>query len=104
MAKIADYFISKVRYEEINGKRHVSKVFVHENNQENKFGVGTDWKRQEVVDGIDNKFTFYTIIKKDDGSWKTGAEVIKIRVNGKYYIKTEANNTEKDNLENLPEY
>lgn len=51
-----------------------------------------------------NNATYIPILKGDNGNWKKGAKVEKILVDGVYYLKTVANNTKKDNLENLPEY
>jgi hypothetical protein len=103
MAKWADYLISKVRYEENEKTKHIVKVYVHTDNDD-KVSGGIDWTRKEVIDTLDKGKTFYTIFKGDNGNWKKGAKVEKILVDGVYYLKTVANNTKKDNLENLPEY
>ncbi|KGA36571.1 DUF3892 domain-containing protein [Pectobacterium brasiliense] len=99
--KWADYLISKVRY---NDKHtHIDEVMVHEDKGD-KVGSGNSEKRQWIINKLDAGYTFYTIITGNDGKWKKGQQVVKDRVNGTDYITTKPNRTEKDNLENLPEY
>lgn len=63
-------------------------------------GEGMDVRRETVVDLIERQkksvYTYY----EEDGTWVTGAPV---RVTSKKFIRTKADDTEEDNLENLPE-
>lgn len=98
---LAHYGISAVRYN--NRKTHIERVRVHEINNDNKASNPEDWTREDVVSTIDRKFTFVTLIKTSNG-WKVREYVRTIIVNGRKYIRTDANQVESDNLENLPEY
>jgi hypothetical protein len=103
MAKWADYLISEVRYVVTVATRHIASVKVHEDKGE-QVGGSTVWTRKDVINAIDLKTTFFTITKTEKGEWKKGAAVEKIQISNEWYIKTERDNTKKDNLENLPEF
>lgn len=51
---------------------------------------------------IKNKNSFVTILKNSAGNWDRGASVHIFERNGKKYLKTVADETEKDNLGDLP--
>ncbi len=103
MEKWAEYLISEVKYVETTTTKHISQVKVHVDTGD-KVADSKIWSRQDVINAIDLKSTFMTITKAPDGNWKKGAEVIKILVNNVHYIKTEPDNTTKDNLGSLPEF
>lgn len=103
MNKWADYLISEVRYLETVNTKHISSVKVHEDKGD-KIGKSTIWTRQDVINAIDLNNTFCTIIKTEKNEWKKGALIEKIKISSEWYIKTEKDNTKKDNLENLPEF
>jgi len=102
MAKWADYLISAVHYTETNKKRYISQVQVHVDKGDT-VGPANIQSRAEVLTNIDNNFTFKTIFKNNN-EWKEGENVRKVKINNYFYLKTDANNTEQDNLENLPEF
>lgn len=101
MSKWADCGISAVRFD--SAHTHIDKVRVHLDN-ETLFGPQVEKSRQDVVSAIRKGVLFVTILKGDDGNWKKGQPVFIITLNGKEYIKTIENKTEKDNLDNLPEF
>ena len=103
MTKWADYLISSVRYVETATTKHISHVKVHVDN-DNTFGHPKERKRQDVINAIDLKSTFCTITKNTNGDWSKGALVEKMQIFGDWYIKTEKDNTTKDNLGALPEF
>lgn len=103
MSKWADYLISEVRYAETATTKHISSVKVHDDKGD-KVGSSTVWTRQDVINAIDSKNTFCTITKTEKGEWKKGAMIEKIQISNEWFIKTERDNTKKDNLENLPEF
>ncbi|MDD5544766.1 MAG: DUF3892 domain-containing protein [Acidobacteriia bacterium] len=101
MAKWADYGISAVRF---NIKHtHIDRVRVRSDNGDT-FGSPVDHSRQQVVDAIEAGTTYVTIIKSKDDKWEKGQKVIIVEINGAKYLKTTKNETEKDNLDKLPEY
>ena len=66
MSKWADYLISEVRYIETTTTKHITSVKVHEDKGD-KVGNSTIWNRQEVINAINLKSTFCTIIKTEKG-------------------------------------
>jgi hypothetical protein len=103
MAKWADYLISAVRYTESNNKNYISQLKVHSDNDDNVSEAST-WTKQDVINKIDNNFSFKTIYKNKENQWSKGEDVKKIKIGINYYLRTDSNNTPKDNLENLPEF
>jgi hypothetical protein len=100
LAKWADYLISAVRYDGDNS--HIIKVKTHVDT-----GDGVDKpfeeKRETVISKLKNGKEYCTIIKKD-GNWKRGQMVHIVQVKGNEYIRTDKNETDKDNLGSLPEF
>lgn len=98
MAKWADYVIT--------GKREDQTKITHvERRVDNggSLGVATTVSRQTVVNDIKiNKKTHVTAYRKD-GKWQKGEDVRVVTVNGVDYLRTDANQTPKDNLDNLPD-
>jgi len=100
MVKWADFLISEVRY---NAEHtHIDKVKTH---IDTGGGVGKFYEeiRSQVISNLQNHKTYYTIVKKDDG-WHRGSKVDIFPVNNKLFIKTSPNQTEDDNLGELPEF
>ncbi len=101
MNKWADYGISEVRYD--SDHTHITMVRVRPDNGD-EFGPSEDRRREDVVDEIKKGTSYITIIKNEKGDWTKGQAVIVVEVNGVEYIKTVDNDTESDNLEELPEF
>lgn len=100
MVKWADYCISAVRYN--NNGTHIERAQVRKDS-DSSVGVPESWTRNEVIDALDKGYTFVTIIKNGN-SWNKGADVHKVIVNQRKYIRTDKNKRASDNLENLPRY
>ncbi|HUT98513.1 MAG TPA: DUF3892 domain-containing protein [bacterium] len=98
MAKWADYLISCCTYEE----GHIEKVGVREHSN-GGVGSATTRTRSWVLGRMDAGYSFCTITKDSDGEWRKGALVHIVTVNGKRYLRTDANYRESDNLGELPE-
>ncbi len=101
MSKWADYLISAVRYDSSHEK--IESVRTHEDKGDE---VGTPYyeSRSDVVSNIENGYTYCTIIKSTEGKWDRGEDIHIIKVGSNKYIRTDNNTTNKDNLENLPEF
>lgn len=99
--KWADYLISEVQFNDAD--THIVKVKVHKDNDDTVGGLSV-WTRQDVIDSIDKGYTFATIYQNSAGNWTFGAKVITVTIEGTRYIKTRADNTKKDNLDNLPRF
>jgi len=63
-------------------------------------------KRTTVIANLKAKRTYYTAppSKTETGKVTKGAPVGIVVVNGTEYIRTDANKTARDNLDNLPTY
>ncbi|MCW7755415.1 DUF3892 domain-containing protein [Desulfobotulus sp. H1] len=99
MAKWADYGISAVRYD--SDDQYIDKVKVHKDNGDT-IGAGETWTRTDVLSKMDDDKTFITILKDSNDKWKKGQDIHIITVNGRRFLRTDANERAKDNLENLP--
>jgi hypothetical protein len=102
MTKWADYLISEVRFN--SAGTHIDEVRTHTDTGDKVSGTTEDMTRQAVIDYLDSDKTFVTIYKNSDGSWKKGATVDTVTINGVRYIKTHSDGTEKDNLDELPPF
>lgn len=100
MDKWADYGISAVSYDKDH--EHIERVEIRKDNGD-KFGQAEIHPRQNIIKAIEAGTTFVTIVN-DGQNWNKGSEVFVITVNGRKFIKTKSDNTEADNLENLPEF
>lgn len=99
---MADYYITKKRMDA--EKKHIEKVkyrYAYSNS------VGTyefEKKRSEIIKSIEvDKKKYRTAIEKN-GEWIIGEDVHVVPIKGKKYIRTDKNETEEDNLGNLPEF
>jgi hypothetical protein len=63
-----------------------------------------EFSRSEVIEKINSGLIFYTFIKNEKGEYIPGEKIDVYTVNGTEWLKTKKNDTEKDNLEMLPEY
>jgi hypothetical protein len=102
MAKWADYLISAKRCDVLGA--HIQKLQVHVDKGD-VIGSPSVWLRSQVVDAIeDTSKTFFTITWTDDDEWKKGEKVHIVTVDGVKYLRTDANETDEDNLDELPEF
>lgn len=96
--KWADFCISAVKYN--SDGTHIDSVLVHVET-DTGIAAGKPMTRPEVVKLLEQKKTFVTIVKTAEGKWRKGAPVGIFPVETRY-IKTAADKSERDNLENLP--
>ena len=82
---------------------HIVKVLCH-NDLGDKIRKNFEEERKSVIKNISSGYAYCTIFKGNDSNWKKGQDVHKISIKGNEYIRTDKNQTEKDNLENLPEF
>lgn len=101
MEKWADYLISAVRYDSEHS--HIEKVRVREDKGAKVGSSVFESSRQEVIENIKSNKTYITIFEGQNNNWKKGEEVHIIVVGETEYIRTDQNQEECDNLENLPE-
>jgi len=79
MAKWADYLISKVEFN--TPETHIVKVEAYTDTGD-KLGAMAELTRQTVIALIDKGYTFSTIFQNSDGTWREGARVITITIDG----------------------
>lgn len=92
------YYVSKVSYN--SSDTHIDYLLTHKMTADNNMESEQLLTRTEVVKLIKNGKTFMTMTIKD-GKWVVGAPINIIRVETDF-LKTSADKTDIDNLENLP--
>jgi hypothetical protein len=101
--KWADYVITAVRFNAAG--THIEQVKVSEHDVENSQLVNMVIKsRSSVVASIGSGYTFCTATQNSNGGYSYGAEVKIVTIEGTKYIKTKADSSKKDNLDNLPTF
>jgi hypothetical protein len=101
MAKWADYCISAVQYDDTHTRIVSVKAF---KDNGDKLTDESTYARQTIVKAIEAGTSLITVTRSTDGKWQKGQPIIVVSINNAKYIKTTNNNTESDNLENLPEF
>jgi hypothetical protein len=96
MAKWADYFISGVWKDTSGIITHVMLLSV---NEENQYAKGVKASCTTVIRLLKIEKQIMTVTWGYPG-WKKGAIVTVVSENGKEYLRTVPNATEKDNLDN----
>jgi hypothetical protein len=80
----------------------ISELLVHQRNPNNSMTQLGWYSRQAVIDHIESGQTYMTI-RIVGGTWSPGAVIHVVTVNGKKYLRTDRNQTARDNLDSLPE-
>ncbi|MCK5598698.1 DUF3892 domain-containing protein [bacterium] len=102
MNKWADYLISEVSYENMENTRFIKKVKIHKDLGDRIGEAGIEL-REKVVEYLDSGKEIMTILNKN-GEWSRGKQVHVITIKKKKFIRTDPNEKEEDNLEELPEF
>lgn len=103
MAKWADYLITRVRFN--SAGTHIDQVEVADDLGD-KVGPKRTEKRGAVIANLAAKKTYVTAPPSVDQTANVtkGAAVSTVIVSGTEYIRTDANKTARDNLDNLPTF
>jgi hypothetical protein len=99
--KWADYVITAVRFN-ITGT-HIESVQVRQDDGES-IGAATTTSRSDVVRLLEAGYTFCTATMGDNGKWNKGATVKIVEIDNQKFIRTKADGTKADNLDNLPAF
>jgi hypothetical protein len=99
--KWADYVITAVRFNTTG--THIESVQVRPDGGET-IGAATTTSRSEVVRLLEADYTFCTATKADNGKWHKGAAVKTVVIDDQTFIRTKADGTKSDNLDNLPTF
>lgn len=102
MFRWADYLISMVKYDE--SKTRIVSVEVRED-----LGNAVSYKpeiisRESLLQRIEHKKRYMTVIENSNGSWSKGKKVEVILVNEQKFLKTLNDGIAKDYLEGVPEF
>lgn len=101
MAKNADYYVAAVRLNEQGTHIVKLKAFVCKDDNNFEPDQPIAFERSEVVAKIRDGKKFVTIYKGQDEKWKLGNEISVVEFP---YLRTDRNNTDADNLDNLPRF
>ena len=93
--------IYAVHYDE--DTRHISQVKARINPASGTLEPLRVYTKSEILNQIDTGFYVVTMVK-GGVDHVVGAEVMAYTINGKRYLKTVANDTEEDNLGELPTF
>ena len=102
MAKWADCVITRVRFN--TEGTHIDQVEVADDGEK---GIGTkrDESRRTVIANIKGRKSYITAPPStEQGKVTKGALVGIVTISGAEYLRTDANKTARDNLDNLPRY
>ncbi|MCX2575070.1 DUF3892 domain-containing protein [Pedobacter sandarakinus] len=97
MAKTAHYFITGV-WKDTAG--NITNLYIHNVNEGDSFDIGVKKSKYDVIALIEKGYIFYTITWGYP-TWKLGAKVEVISRNSIKYLRSNADSTSKDNLDNL---
>lgn len=101
MADRADYYIEKVRY----NKDHTRIIWVSVHQEDkSKLGGAYNMVRKKIVSLMHAGKLFMTVFRNEEGKYRKGQKITMVRVKGVDYIRTDLEDAEKDQLDNLPEY
>ncbi len=101
LSERADYYIEKVRYNKDHSR--IIWVSVREDSSK-KLSGAYNMVRKRIMSLMHDGKQFMTIFRNDEGKYRKGQKILLISVKGNEFIRTDADQTEKDQLENLPEY
>jgi hypothetical protein len=97
MSKVADFFITGVWKD---SQKRITDVMLHAVNEDGSFKArGSKTNRVAVVALLKNKKTVMTLTWGYPG-WEIGANVTYENIGGQEFLRTVANATQKDNLDN----
>lgn len=94
------HYICHVRFDPSGS--HIEAVKVHSDGRWPPEDTAEQWSRQKVVHAIEDGCTFETMYVLASGHYLRGATVQIVHVEGRKFIKTKADRTPRDNLDNLP--
>jgi hypothetical protein len=100
--KWADYVITAVRFNAAG--THIESVQVRQDDGETISAATTTTSRSEVVRLLEAGYTFCTATMGNDGKWNKGAAVKIVEIDDQKFIRTKADGTKSDNLDNLPTF
>ncbi len=98
MAKWADYLISQASYD---SNHHLSKIRHHKDS-----GVVIDdgqiITRDALIENLKNGIEYVTIFSSNS-TWKLGDKVFLVKAGNEFFIRTDSNKVEADNLKFVSE-
>lgn len=101
MTSWGDYAVTAVQY---NYDETEIKQVKRRDVGEDALSSATTIDRSTVVSDIESGTDYTTALKKDNGKWALGEEIHVVKINGEKFIRTDQNETEEDNLEDLPTF
>ena len=101
MAKWADYLISAVRYSPDHKK--ILELKQHKD-LDGEVGEGEVVKRDLVASNIKKGISYSTIHNGGSKTWKKGEQIRTFVVNGEFFIRTDKNKVDHDNLGLMVEF
>jgi hypothetical protein len=94
---VADYYIYAVHYKDNDTSTYIDEV----RTESVTSGAKSRWT---VVADIESGKLVKTAVRQSDGKYHEGQVVNVITVNGSKYLRTDKDNTARDNLDHMPTY
>jgi len=99
---MGEYWVSHKRMNTDNTR--IIKVKAMERRKGSGLSSAEEYDREEVIQSIENDNNWFTCLQKDKRIWTKKAEIHIILVNNVKFIRTDSNQTEADNLGELPDF
>ncbi len=99
--KWADYIITAVRFN--SAGTHIEAVQIRADNGDT-VGPASEATRARIVASLEAGTTFCTATKASNENWHKGAAAKIVVIDNQKYIRTKADGTKTDNLDNLPTF
>lgn len=81
----------------------ITHLLCHTVDSNNRLNQGISKTRVEVINLIENKHNFKTLLESN-GQYKFGDDISIVIIQSKKYLRTDGNRIEADNLGELPEF
>ena len=94
------YFVSAIRYLKSSGGNYISHFKVHPE-EDGTVGHGRVMTRKEVMDRIEEGYLFMTAFENMN-KWTIGKAINKFKTKNQFFLRTDRDKLESDNVEGLP--
>ena len=83
----------------------ITAIKVHKFTSDSSVDSGAEWTKSQGVSAIDDRGArMCTLLTASGGNWDIGARIRVVKGSYGKYLRTDADNTPKDNLGNLPSF
>lgn len=100
-----EFLITNIRNDENNVLISVQICVINKNAlNENELSEKKEFSKDQIIFFIENGFSVKTAYEINEKEWNKGSQVNVVKFKDGKYLRTDNNNIEEDNLDNLPNY